>query len=447
MKLSPSLWALAASITTTADRALCISVINANITDIAEDVADGERLITNSFQQDAIVSFNGYQYVATYTTSEYGGTINHVTVGRRTISPTGDWEFLTLNDYNQTTDDGHNVVSIGISAGDGRIHLSFDHHDDDLHYRASEVGVASDPPTAWDASIFGEISFGSLPGVADPIQSLTYPRFERLSDGGILFEARLGSSGSGDSWLWRYSPTTGEWETVGLYHRDSESNAYINGIDFHNDTLQVSWTLRETPDVVTNHDLYYAYSEDIGQTWKNSAGDEIADLSADTAITPTSDGILIFEIPQNSGVLNQEAQAVHPDGSFHVLNRENTSGEFKWYHYRRSASGEWTRNEVDIADNNVPIQIGSRGKFAITRGGVLLLILNGNLNSNLNVYATDASSGYQEWEPIWDSTGYDTEPLVDKYRLRDEDVLSLLVRQDGDLPGRKIQVIDLVLGE
>lgn len=98
------------------------------IIDVAEDVADSERLITNSFQQDVIVSFNGYQYVATYTTSEYGGTVNHATIGRRTTSPTGDWGFLTLTDYNQTTDGGHNVVSIEISTGDGRIHLSFDHH-------------------------------------------------------------------------------------------------------------------------------------------------------------------------------------------------------------------------------------------------------------------------------------------------------------------------------
>lgn len=101
---------------------------------------------------------------------------------------------------------------------------------------------------------------------------------------------------------------------------------------------------------------------------------------------------------------------------------------------------------MNIANSNVPIQIGSRGKLAVTRSGALLLLLNGNLDSNLNVYSTDASSGYQEWEPIWDATGYDTEPLVDKYRLREEDVLSILVRQDGELPGRKIQVIDLELG-
>lgn len=128
MKFSLSFYAVATSIAAMTGRAICTSVLDATITDIGEDVADSERLITNSFQQDAIVSFNGYQYATTYTTSEYGGTTNHVTVGRRTITPTGDWEFLTLTDYNQTTDDGHNIVSIGISTGDGRIHLSFDHH-------------------------------------------------------------------------------------------------------------------------------------------------------------------------------------------------------------------------------------------------------------------------------------------------------------------------------
>ena len=128
MKLPSSLWPVAVSIAFISKLVTSTSVIEATTTDIAEDVADGQRLITNSFQQDAIVSFNGYQYVATYTTSEYGGIINHVTIGRRTISPTSDWEFLTLTDYNQTTDDGHNVVSLGISTGDGRIHLSFDHH-------------------------------------------------------------------------------------------------------------------------------------------------------------------------------------------------------------------------------------------------------------------------------------------------------------------------------
>jgi hypothetical protein len=49
-------------------------------------------------------------------------------LGRRKIAPSvADWEYLTLEDYTQKTMDGHNMISMGIS-GDGKIHLSFDHH-------------------------------------------------------------------------------------------------------------------------------------------------------------------------------------------------------------------------------------------------------------------------------------------------------------------------------
>jgi hypothetical protein len=46
-------------------------------------------------------------------------------VARRQL-PLGAWEVLVLDDYPQTTDDGHNTVQMGICPGDGTIHLSYD---------------------------------------------------------------------------------------------------------------------------------------------------------------------------------------------------------------------------------------------------------------------------------------------------------------------------------
>lgn len=40
------------------------------------------------------------------------------------------WETLVFDDYAQTTDDGHNTAQLGICRGDGSVHLSFDHHCD-----------------------------------------------------------------------------------------------------------------------------------------------------------------------------------------------------------------------------------------------------------------------------------------------------------------------------
>jgi hypothetical protein len=79
-------------------------------------------------QQNALTTFGDYQYVAFYKTATGYGK-HYVNLGRRRISPSpGEWQYLTLTDYVQQTLDEHNTISMGIS-GDGKIHLSFDHHE------------------------------------------------------------------------------------------------------------------------------------------------------------------------------------------------------------------------------------------------------------------------------------------------------------------------------
>jgi hypothetical protein len=65
-----------------------------------------------AFQQDAIQSCNGWQYVCYYA-SLAGGPPEplYVHVARREL-PKGEWETLVLSDYAQTTDDGHNTVQV-----------------------------------------------------------------------------------------------------------------------------------------------------------------------------------------------------------------------------------------------------------------------------------------------------------------------------------------------
>lgn len=106
------------------------------------------KLNAYAFQQDAIVTFNGYQYAAYWSNNgpDDGDTL-YLYVARRHLRPRSDapvlnttdevgaertygWEVLELRDYEQTVDDGHNTVSLGICPGDGTIHLAFDHHCD-----------------------------------------------------------------------------------------------------------------------------------------------------------------------------------------------------------------------------------------------------------------------------------------------------------------------------
>ena len=105
---------------------------------LGQDPDRVHRINANSFQQNAITTVNGWQYVAFYTDAVNGerAGVCHANLSRRKVSPHGisipggDWETLTFDDYDQIVDDGHNTISIGICKGDGTIHIAFDHHCD-----------------------------------------------------------------------------------------------------------------------------------------------------------------------------------------------------------------------------------------------------------------------------------------------------------------------------
>jgi hypothetical protein len=84
-----------------------------------------------SFQQNAILTFNGWQYAVFYSSFQPKGDLEplYVHIARRNVD-SSNWEVIVFEDYPQTTDDGHNTVQMGICPGDGTIHLSYDHHCD-----------------------------------------------------------------------------------------------------------------------------------------------------------------------------------------------------------------------------------------------------------------------------------------------------------------------------
>jgi BNR repeat-containing family member len=82
----------------------------------------------------------------------------------------------------------------------------------------------------------------------------------------------------------------------------------------------------------------------MGEAWKSSDGRLLAILGSEEAgvdmtIKPDADGARVFEIPIQSGILNQEGQAVDWEGGFWALNREKVEGEEKWITYYRNVAG------------------------------------------------------------------------------------------------------------
>lgn len=74
----------------------------------------------------------GWRYVPYYDANR------HVCLARRKLRDSS-WQFIRFEDYVLNHDDVHNTISVGICPKDGTIHLSFDHHNHPLYYRALAV--------------------------------------------------------------------------------------------------------------------------------------------------------------------------------------------------------------------------------------------------------------------------------------------------------------------
>ena len=278
-------------------------------------------------QSTPLLTYGNFQYSAWYRNV---GDNEIIALGRRDLNDlssgwlTFDTGLLLVHgDANDPESgaqtqpwDNHNAINMGVS-GDGRLHLSFDHHGNQLNYIQGNA-VA----TTWDRlGVFGVTSGAgvrsqiqnSLNG-GDPVERVTYPRFStNPTTGDMVMTLRLGASGAGDLFIANYNPTTGIWSELqefirgddGVAYNDSiaatstSRNPYLNDITYSSDgDFHASFTWRETANGTANHDLNYIRSTDGGLTWLNDSGDNVGPLvsilSPGIIIDSTSDFITPF---------------------------------------------------------------------------------------------------------------------------------------------------------
>jgi hypothetical protein len=391
-------------------------------------VSYGGYLNGESFQQDGIITHLGYQYTA------FWNTARHVVLARREL-PNGAWSSLEFTDYTNTESDAHNTISLGIAPVDGTLHLAFDHHTSDLNYRRSVTGLLSNAGGAWQTSSFSATTDALESGV--PVEQVTYPRFITVPGGEkLLMSARLGTSGSGDEYLWEYDTASHTWTSLGKYIDgvSGDVNAYLHGIAYTpgGTRLHAAWCWRETPDASTNHDLAYVYSDDHGRTWKNNAGVTIG-TTGTTAIDQSSPGLHVVEIGQDRGLINQEHLTVDALGRVHVLlshlpedaandsNFESARSKSEYFHYLRELDGTWKRTALGL-----PVVANLRGKLALSSSQNLYAIL-----PDLRIAGAAKSDGYATWTVFDDSDSgrFFSDPLIDSARLLLEDKLSVVYQE------------------
>ncbi len=426
------------------------STIDLEITKTGDTVVDTRALTLDgskwgmaingkSFQQDAVISHRGYQYVAYYEARR------NVCLSRRKL-PAGQWDIIRFTDYVFQSNDAHNTISMGICPNDGTIHLSFDHHGHPLHYRVSCKGVATTPDTVtWDTSLFSPVLSELEKG--KPIQ-ITYPRFWQTPEGELQFCYRRGGSGSGDRMLVDYDSGAGIWVNTrqidsgeGAFEDDlgesSSRCSYPNGYTYGPyGKLHTTWVWRETPSD-PNHDLIYVYSEDRGKTWFNNMGQLIEGPPG-----IKSPDITVVDIPRTLGLMNTHGQAVDSKGRIHAvvwhcteetLRAEGSKpGEYRWgvenahryHHYWRDEEGSWQHREL-------PWVSGTRPKLFIDEKDNTYLVYQ--KNENLEIAATTDQAGYIDWKVIHIEQGpFVNEMLGDPYRWKQEGILSVMVQESPE---------------
>lgn len=439
------------------------------VTRIGESVVDstaltidgeyGQAINGKSFQQDALISLRGWQYLAFYDAER------RVCMARREL-PGGDWQVLRFEDYDFTSNDAHNVISLGICSLDGTIHLAFDHHGHPLHYRVSRPGAASDPEgVVWDPSLFGPVTSELEAG--RPIR-ITYPRFVPTPGGGLQFCYRQGGSGNGDRMLVDYDPERGAWTGTRMidsregrfedYMGVSDSRcSYPNGYDYGpRGRLHVTWVWRESSQGA-NHDLVYVFSEDGGRSWLNNRGEP---LSGPPRLD--SPGITVVEIGGELGLMNTHGQAVDSRGRVHTVMWHCTEqsiaaagsepGRQRWgpaearryHHYWRDSGGEWHHRELHGPPGNRPkLFIDSRDN------AVLIFGTDRGPASDLQIAVASAASEWTDWRIAHTEPGpFVNEMLGDRVRWTEEGVLSIMVQDTPQQPHEPtpLRVLDFTVG-
>jgi len=418
--------------------------------------AFGTCINGQTFQQEAVISFNGYQYAGYFAD---GGTL---CVARRQL-PNGPWNTLRFGDYRIAHTDVHNVVVIGVCRSDGTLHLSFDHHGSPLHYRRSVPGIALSPDAfAWGAECFGKTVSALEPG--KPLHRVTYPQFLSTPRKTLQLLYRLGSSGNGDWHLAEYNPAENGWEQVGMVfsragkYKTSDSRcAYPNPIRYGSDSrLHVTWCWRERPqggpyDLRTNHDLCYAYSDDFGRTWKNNAGEIIAVLGGGQegvpeSITIETPGIVVQRTRYLWGQMNTTTQFVDSRGRVHVINWQHQQdagsaskdmNTWRYYHYWRDVSGKWHDNRLPFYGRKPQIVLDGAGNaYVVYCKGEELNYHGMDHGGQLRIAASREKTGWTDWKTVWASKRtFVGEPLVDPMRWNNEGTLSVYVQEKPEAPG------------
>ena len=350
----------------------------------------GSAINSIAFAQNNLITRGNQQFISYYrrhATNPNHPSNNTVLVARRTLGESL-WEIFPTPFTSFNINDTHNVISMAID-GDGVIHMSWGMHGNSLLYARSTGSVLGEAPIVMT-------SLGTA-GMTGQENAVTYPKFQTLPDGDVVFLFREGGSGSGDWFLNRYDIDTDTWSPVHanasgvhqpfmLGRGDKPDNCfYPDRITLGPDgMLHLAGVFRYNADSLagqsgyqTNHRYVYLRSPDGGTTWQRSDGSAIAvpvveagwfmDLGA--AHVPE----IVKDLPEGHSIMNESGMTTDSAGRPIIANwwadNASTGDHTRQYHIFFHDGTAWHQRTVSARDIDNPATKYAESQLSTSRMG------------------------------------------------------------------------------
>jgi hypothetical protein len=335
-----------------------------------------------------LLSDGTYQYTAYWDAEDATTGEVYLKLTRRNLATraTEDIRFDGTRGFStarlDVPNDGHNAISLGLSPNDGRLHISWSNH-----ARPHFYGISSS--RCMPQARFADCTFTFTDHQANRATEAvyTYPLYFNDSRGRLYSSYRSGRTQEGDQYLNVYDDR-GAWSEVGMLvngdnggsfdldgawtdtDRDgvreygepgflpttTDRGVYPWGFEFDkNDRLHFTWAYRERVSGMGNlflqHGVEYAYSDDFGRTWSDTAGRSIAAITTDPRtndpirLGDTTTEVVFFPVgsyPAGWGM------KIDPMGQPHIVFPSSDVGtadglaiNFRQTHVWRTPSGRW----------------------------------------------------------------------------------------------------------
>ncbi len=393
----------------------------------------GNSINTVIFRNNALTSFDDYQFTAYYNQDGY------MVLAKRMLD-SDVWE-NHITKYKGNVKDAHNSISIVID-NQGFLHVSWDQHNTQLRYATSKEPMGLE--------LTDELEMTGLQE-----SKVTYPEFHNLPNGNLLFMYRSGESGRGNTILNEYNIETKKWQQIQSDFISGENlrSAYWQTTIDTKGNVHISWVWRETWDVASNHDLCYAISKDGGLTWEKSTGEKYQ-----LPITHKNAEV-IYHIPQHSNLINQTSMVVDSNNVPYVASYwSSEKGEAPQYKVVHKRDNKWQLIDTKFHNSTFSLSGGgtkkipfSRPKILVNNGKLFLLFRDEERGNKITLANTELSEINWRLNDISNKDVGQWEPNYDLYQWQNNNELHIFSQrvlqedQEGitDIQSQPISIIEL----